>query len=312
MLSARAGEERPVEGLEAGADDYLVKPFSARELLARVRANLELDRVRRARDQLDRSQELLDQAQRLARIGSWEVDLATGEMRTSEQFLRMLGLTDEEFPALGATTRSAPRCTPTIARRWSTRSRPRRGRAARSLRCGSCGPTGRAAHPLIGEVVRRRPRRAEGPARLGPGHHRAARRRGGAGRAAAQRRRRREHGIADDLQRSLLPPRTFDPEYLEVATFYRAGVEGTRVGGDWYDVIELPAAAPPWSSATSWAAACAPPRSWASCAPRCAPTHASTSRRPTCWSSSTASSATSAPTRSSPACTRSSTRPTGR
>jgi PAS domain S-box-containing protein len=47
LLSARAGEESRIEGLAAGADDYLVKPFSARELLARVRAHLELARVRR-------------------------------------------------------------------------------------------------------------------------------------------------------------------------------------------------------------------------------------------------------------------------
>lgn len=47
MLSARAGEEARAEGLEAGADDYLVKPFSARELLARVEGNLALGRVRR-------------------------------------------------------------------------------------------------------------------------------------------------------------------------------------------------------------------------------------------------------------------------
>ena len=46
MLSARAGEESRVEGLEAGADDYLVKPFSARELLARVKGVLALARVR--------------------------------------------------------------------------------------------------------------------------------------------------------------------------------------------------------------------------------------------------------------------------
>ena len=47
LLSARAGEEASIEGLDAGADDYLVKPFSARELLARVRAHLELSRQRR-------------------------------------------------------------------------------------------------------------------------------------------------------------------------------------------------------------------------------------------------------------------------
>jgi signal transduction histidine kinase len=46
LLSARAGEESRVEGMEAGADDYLVKPFAARELIARVRSNLELARVR--------------------------------------------------------------------------------------------------------------------------------------------------------------------------------------------------------------------------------------------------------------------------
>jgi signal transduction histidine kinase/DNA-binding response OmpR family regulator len=47
LLSARAGEESRVEGLNAGADDYLVKPFSARELIARVGATLHLARVRR-------------------------------------------------------------------------------------------------------------------------------------------------------------------------------------------------------------------------------------------------------------------------
>jgi signal transduction histidine kinase/DNA-binding response OmpR family regulator len=47
LLSARAGEEARLEGLEAGADDYLAKPFSARELLARVATNLELAEIRR-------------------------------------------------------------------------------------------------------------------------------------------------------------------------------------------------------------------------------------------------------------------------
>ncbi|MFF9408129.1 SpoIIE family protein phosphatase [Streptomyces anandii] len=46
LLSARAGEEESIEGLRAGADDYLVKPFAAAELLARVRANIQLARLR--------------------------------------------------------------------------------------------------------------------------------------------------------------------------------------------------------------------------------------------------------------------------
>jgi len=47
MLSARAGEESRVEGMQAGADDYLIKPFGARELLARVGAHLQMARMRR-------------------------------------------------------------------------------------------------------------------------------------------------------------------------------------------------------------------------------------------------------------------------
>ncbi len=48
LLSARAGEEAALTGLENGADDYLVKPFSARELLARVRTHLEMAKLRRS------------------------------------------------------------------------------------------------------------------------------------------------------------------------------------------------------------------------------------------------------------------------
>jgi PAS domain S-box-containing protein len=46
LLSARAGEESRIEGLDAGADDFLVKPFSARELVARVGSQITLARTR--------------------------------------------------------------------------------------------------------------------------------------------------------------------------------------------------------------------------------------------------------------------------
>jgi len=46
FLSARAGEEARIDGLEAGADDYLVKPFSAAELLTKVRAQIKISKAR--------------------------------------------------------------------------------------------------------------------------------------------------------------------------------------------------------------------------------------------------------------------------
>jgi PAS domain S-box-containing protein len=63
LLSARAGEEARIEGLEAGADDYLIKPFSARELIARVEATLKLAQLRRTAR--DREQELQNETQRV-------------------------------------------------------------------------------------------------------------------------------------------------------------------------------------------------------------------------------------------------------
>ena len=80
LLSARAGEESRLEGLQAGADDYLVKPFTARELIARVEVHLKLAKLRREtaereerlrmeaeleRQRLNASQELLIETTRL-------------------------------------------------------------------------------------------------------------------------------------------------------------------------------------------------------------------------------------------------------
>jgi signal transduction histidine kinase/DNA-binding response OmpR family regulator len=60
MLSARSGEDARIEGLEAGADDYLFKPFSARELVARVTSQIALARARReAATERDRFRSLL-------------------------------------------------------------------------------------------------------------------------------------------------------------------------------------------------------------------------------------------------------------
>jgi len=48
LISARAGEDARLAGLETGADDYLVKPFAAREVITRIRTHLDMAKVRRA------------------------------------------------------------------------------------------------------------------------------------------------------------------------------------------------------------------------------------------------------------------------
>jgi DNA-binding response OmpR family regulator len=83
MLTARAGERDRVEGLDAGADDYLTKPFSAAELAARVRALL-----RRVGT---------DGRKSSIRLGSLEIDQDASEARLAG---RVLNLTRREFDLL--------------------------------------------------------------------------------------------------------------------------------------------------------------------------------------------------------------------
>ncbi|HVY56330.1 MAG TPA: response regulator [Xanthobacteraceae bacterium] len=76
LLSARAGEEAKVEGLRSGADDYLIKPFSSRELLARVDANLGLARTRNETARLLREEtHVLEILNRVGVAISAELDL---------------------------------------------------------------------------------------------------------------------------------------------------------------------------------------------------------------------------------------------
>ena len=88
MLSARAGEEASVEGLQAGADDYLVKPFSSRELLARVSTHL----------QLHRSREHLDLALKGADLAAWDWNVQTGEFIHNARWAELRGYASDELP----------------------------------------------------------------------------------------------------------------------------------------------------------------------------------------------------------------------
>jgi two-component system KDP operon response regulator KdpE len=85
MLTVRNTESDKVEALDAGADDYITKPFGARELLARIRAAL-----RRAGTTLEHG------VQRL-RLGEVEIDFASRQVRARNEDVR---LTSKEFDLL--------------------------------------------------------------------------------------------------------------------------------------------------------------------------------------------------------------------
>jgi signal transduction histidine kinase/DNA-binding response OmpR family regulator len=102
LLSARAGEEAALAGLEAGADDYLVKPFSARELLARVRVHLDLARVRAEATRAVRaSEERLRQALAASRMVAWEWDLAADVITSTETLREIYGVDRLDTTAQG-------------------------------------------------------------------------------------------------------------------------------------------------------------------------------------------------------------------
>jgi PAS domain S-box-containing protein len=97
MLSARAGEEAKVEGLDAGADDYMVKPFGARELLARVNANIQMAEVRRdAARAVRESQAYLRDLLDSTGEGFYAIDERGVTTTVNRAFLEMLGFARAE------------------------------------------------------------------------------------------------------------------------------------------------------------------------------------------------------------------------
>ena len=99
VVSARAGEEATVEGLDAGADDYLVKPFSAQELLARVRAQLEIARVRRGATERARLLAEAEAARAAAELANVNLERALVAANDARAFAESANRSKSEFLA---------------------------------------------------------------------------------------------------------------------------------------------------------------------------------------------------------------------
>ncbi|MEV6595291.1 SpoIIE family protein phosphatase [Actinoplanes sp. NPDC051346] len=210
VLSARAGEESSVEGLSAGADDYLIKPFSARDLTARVRANLELGQLRR--QIISRLRGLVDAA------------AAVNTVRTTAEVLEVAARHVAAMTSAGRVVMTAPGARAEVVGGGTGSADPdtvlplpdTAGATLGELMVWS-GADGELEPVLLTQLARLIGLRLEN-ARLYEAEHR----------------------IASTLQHSLLPQSLPRVPGAIVASRYLPGSSEAEVGGDWYDVIQVP------------------------------------------------------------------------
>ncbi|MEU4424465.1 SpoIIE family protein phosphatase [Actinoplanes sp. NPDC024001] len=218
MLSARAGDESGVEGLEAGADDYVVKPFTAAELVARVRNTLRLARVRAAH-----TRQLSALADTAAVIASGRA-LEEAFQAVTEQARALLAGIAAEVVVTGGKERAALRFTS------GADGTPAEGSG--TVRAAIRGRDGRPIGTLT--VLIDPARRPDDQDRdlLEPMANMLA--------SLAQTGWQLDHDrqLVLTLQQSTLPEDLPALDGWELQAAYRPAAG--RVGGDWYDVVVLP------------------------------------------------------------------------
>lgn len=250
MLTARAGEEAAVQGIEAGADDYLAKPFSSRQLLARVRANLELSRLR-------------------DRILAETREHATALAALAEAGLRLSGSLEPRQVLETASELLVPQVADAV-RIEVLGPEPDRSPDTVVYTSGDSAPADDGPAELVARVMRGAPapqEAAEGRILALPLTSRGRT----LGALAVVRRHRpfsedertylhsvtsriavaydnairyqNERRLAVALQRALLPQALPEVPGVATASYYRASALGAEVGGDWYDAVQLPGGA---------------------------------------------------------------------
>lgn len=249
LLTARAGEEESVQGRQAGADDYLAKPFSARQLLARVRTGLELSQLREralteTRDQLAVLASLADAGLRLSATLDPDQILRTAGEILLPDFADQISIHLTDARTIPAQSPPAYiEGTPVLTREALA--------TAATQAINGTAPTAAGPHPSTASVlalplhahdrtlgalvlVRQADYDEVEHKYLENLAHRLALAYDNATRYHNERR------LALTLQRALLPHSLPDVPGVRLATHYGASNRGAEVGGDWYDVLALP------------------------------------------------------------------------
>ncbi|MFG1800251.1 SpoIIE family protein phosphatase [Micromonospora carbonacea] len=211
LLSARAGSAEAVAGLAVGADDYLTKPFSGEELIARVRANVELGQLRG---------QIIRRLRALA-----DAAVAVNTARTTAEVLQVAAR-----HALGLAEAVRVVATATGARYEAD------GGGTAAVEPSAVLPLTGSAGETLGEL------RVWGHAEdaADPGHAALTQLARLVGvRLENAQLYEAEHRIATTLQHSLLPRSLPRLPGAVVASRYLPGSADAEVGGDWYDVIRL-------------------------------------------------------------------------
>ncbi|MBO4206275.1 SpoIIE family protein phosphatase [Micromonospora echinofusca] len=211
LLSARAGSAEEVAGLAAGADDYLVKPFAAQELIARVRANVELGQLRG---------QIIRQLRALA-----DAAVAVNTARSTAEVLQVAARHALALVEAGRVVVTAP----------GSRYEADGGGRSPEDPSAVLALTGTTGEPL-GEL-RVWPREGEHTDTELAALDQLARLVGV--RLENARLYETEHRIATTLQHSLLPRTLPHLPGAIVASRYLPGTADVEVGGDWYDAISV-------------------------------------------------------------------------
>ncbi|BBC28967.1 Histidine kinase [Streptomyces graminofaciens] len=255
LLTARASEEESVQGRRAGADDYLAKPFSARQLLARVRTGLELSRLREqvlaeTRNQLSMLASLADAGLQLsATLEPRQVLHTVGDILVPHLADQLsVHLADPSPAGRSLTTPADTRTSPAYTAGTPRLAREVLATAATHAMHGTPAPQDPAPATVLALPLRSRDqvlgalvlaRHTDGYSAVEHKYlenlaHRLSLAYDNATRYHNERR------LALTLQRALLPRSLPRLPGMRLATHYQAGTRGAEVGGDWYDVLALP------------------------------------------------------------------------